>query len=636
MRQIIIGTAGHIDHGKTALIRALTGVDTDRLKEEKERGITTALGFASFLLPDGTRAGIIDVPGHEKFVGTMITGAVGMDLVLLVIAADEGVMPQTREHAAILQQLGAERGLIVLNKCDLADREWLELVRQEIEREFAETCFAEAPVAEVSAVTGQGLPRLVELIQELTAQAPARDLERPAWLPIDRVFTMKGFGTVVTGTLMSGRIRRGEELKLYPSGLACRVRGLQVYGQETESSRAGLRTAVNLADVDQRQVRRGEVLAPEGSVRWGSGPLDVRIDCWKGSVRPVTNRQRMHLCIGTDQLLCRAVLLDRDSLEPGQSCYAQLLPERPLAARPGERFILRFYSPVESLGGGLVLDVEAPRRKRFRREALEELEQKEKGGPEARLDLALRNSPGWLMEEQEAADRSGLSGTCWERAVEYLRSQGRLRLILAGEEAYLISRERERKVLGEILKFLERYHEAWPYRQGVGRAEVISRFLSGIKPAAAAELLSCWEQEHLIGSRRDLVWKYGFHPAQDEAYRQVRDRLAKEAQAAGYDFPRYAQVNVGAVSRRTADEIFACCLEQGEFLRLGGDSYTLPQILKQAEGLLMPVLSAQASITVAQVRDLLGSSRRSAKLVLELLEKEKIIKEKGAAEYDIL
>lgn len=635
MRQIIIGTAGHIDHGKTALIRALTGVDTDRLKEEKERGITIELGFASFVLPDGTRAGIIDVPGHEKFVGNMITGAAGMDLVMLVIAADEGVMPQTREHAAILQELGVKQGLIVVNKCDLADREWLNLVREEIDRELGDTCFAGAPVAEVSALTGEGLPHLLELIQELTRKEPERDLTGPVWLPIDRVFTARGFGTVVTGTLMSGQIFRGQELTLYPSGRRCRVRGIQVYGNEAESSRAGQRTAVNLADVEKSQVRRGEVLAVSGSVRWGSGALDVRIDHWKGSSRVITNRMRMHLCIGTDQLLCRVVLLDRDRLEPGESGYGQLLPERPLAARPGERFILRFYSPVESLGGGLVLEVEAPRRKRFRDEVLAQMEQREKGGPEERLLLALENLLLPVVREGDVSRACGLGAEEWREAARNLQEQGKLRLIPAGEERWLISQARERRLLGNVLDYLKNWHRARPYRRGAGRAEVFARFLGEMKPAVAGELFSCWVREGRLGCERDLVWMAGFEPGEDEDYRQARRILEEKALRAGFDFPRYDGSCFEKKKEKRAEEIFACCLERGELIELE-DGYTLPHIMEEAQGRLMKVLREQGKITVAQARDLLGSSRRSAKLVLGQMARQNIIRERGASEYDLL
>ena len=364
MRPIIIGTAGHIDHGKTALIRALTGRETDRLEEERRRGITIDLGFTWMDLENGMRAGVIDVPGHEKFIRNMAAGAPGMDLVLLVIAADEGIMPQTREHIDILSELGIRNGIIVLNKCDLVDAEWLEFAEQEIREELDEMdgcCFADAPLLRVSAVTREGIERLIETITRTAMQIAGENGTafgtRGFRLFVDRVFSKDGFGTVVTGTVMDGSLKKGDGLELYPGGEICRVRNLQVYEEETDFCRAGERAACNLSGVKKELLHRGCVLATPGTLEV-SRLFAVKLHLLPGAERLLENRSRLHLYCGTTEVLCRAVLLDRDVLAPGESAYVQLQLEADAVFVRGDRFVVRYYSPLETIGGGEILHVD--------------------------------------------------------------------------------------------------------------------------------------------------------------------------------------------------------------------------------------------------------------------------------------
>ena len=317
MKNIIVGTAGHIDHGKTSLIKALTGYDADRLAEERRRGITIELGFTHFDLPSGTRIGIIDVPGHEKFVGNMVTGVVGMDLVLILIAADEGIMPQTREHIAILEQLGVSNAILVLSKCDMVDQDWIDLIQEEIREELKTSLYANAPMVRVSSVTGMGIPELTEMIDRMTEQTEERDISEIPRLPIDRVFTLTGFGTIVTGTLISGVLNKETPLAIYPEGIECKIRNIQVHDQDVEQAYAGQRVAVNLSNIKKEEIRRGDVLAPPDTMQ-NTDRLDVKIRMLEMTDRSIKNRGRLHLCIGTTQVLCRAVLLGTDELEKGQ------------------------------------------------------------------------------------------------------------------------------------------------------------------------------------------------------------------------------------------------------------------------------------------------------------------------------
>ena len=343
MKNIIIGTAGHIDHGKTALIRALTGKETDRWEEEKRRGITIDLGFTYFDLPSGDRAGIIDVPGHEKFVNNMLAGVIGMDLVMLVVAADEGMMPQTREHVDIMSQLGVDKSIVVLNKCDLVDDEWKELVKEEIKEELIGSVFEKANIIEVSAMTGEGIADLIKEIVHMTKdELNEKDINTISRLPIDRSFSISGFGTIVTGTLISGSIKKDDELEIYPTGKKVKIRSIQVHGKDVKECFAGQRSAINISNLKKDEIKRGYVLAPPNSLE-DTMMLDVKLNVLNSSERILSNRCRLHLFTGTSEVLCRAVLLDTEEAAPGDSCYAQLRLEEKIAVRRGDKFIVRFY-----------------------------------------------------------------------------------------------------------------------------------------------------------------------------------------------------------------------------------------------------------------------------------------------------
>ena len=470
MKHIIIGTAGHVDHGKTALIKRLTGVYTDRLKEEKERGITIELGFASLALPDGRVLGVVDVPGHERFVRNMVAGAAGIDLVILVIAADEGVMPQTREHLQICALLGIRKGFVALTKIDMVDEEWLTLVREDV-REFLRGTFLDgAPVIPLSSLTGDGFPELIETIARVADEVEEAADVGLFRLPVDRVFTMKGFGTVVTGTLASGRVGTGEEVEISPVGLRARVRGIQVHNHVVESAEAGQRTAVNLQGVDRAVIERGYVLT------W-PGALDAsqRLDCvyrhLAGGGRKAKNRALVRFHTGTSEVMARLILLDRDELEPGGEGFAQLVLDSPLAAIAGDRFVVRGYSTVTTIGGGVIVDPLPVKHKRFAEGILEEF----------------RHLSG-MVEMRKAAvimARAGIGGITESRLVVRTgirRSELRrlLERMFSAKEAVLIDREETRVLSGsvyrglqeEIIGVLNGYHHDFPLKEGLSREEL--------------------------------------------------------------------------------------------------------------------------------------------------------------------
>ena len=634
MRHVIIGTAGHIDHGKTALIRALTGRDTDRLKEEKKRGITIDLGFTWFDLPGGERAGIIDVPGHEKFIHNMAAGVAGMDLVLLVIAADEGIMPQTREHMDIMELLGVQRYIIVLNKCDLADEEWIGMVETEIRRETSGTILETAPLVRVSAATGSGIDDLKTRIAETALGMPEREsAEGKARLPIDRVFTAAGFGTVVTGTLLEGTIRTGDLLTLYPQGASCRVRGIQVYNQDAESCCAGQRAALNLAGTGRDEIRRGCVLAAPDSIRSGKN-VDVRLRLLKSAGRVVKNQTRLHFHSGSAEMLCRAVLLDADSIAPGESCLAQLRMETDTALKPGDRFIVRFYSPVETIGGGVVLEPDAPREKRFRPEVLERLRKREEGAPVLLLELQAEKHGKTMADMEELASELGMGA----EAAEYIREladQGRLLLFNLNGREYVWHVRDEAAARKSLLDRMKQYLEEYPYRPGIPAG-----ILSGLLPEMNKKLVSAYAEYlcrcGILERRGERLAPAGYEIGKDETYCRVRSIVLEALADAEYQFIRINRLEFTKKQEEILPELLLLMSETGEIVRLSEDCCTLPFYMENACEKIADRFRGREKITVSEVRDLFDTSRKNAKLILDYTDRIGMTRKNGGESERIM
>ena len=429
MKHVIIGTAGHVDHGKTMLIKALTGIDTDRLIEEKKRGITIELGFAHIEFDDHTQAGIIDVPGHEKFIKNMLAGAGGIDLAMLVVAADEGFMPQTVEHLDILTLLGIRDGVVVITKTDMVDEEWVEIVREDIAAHVKGTFLEGKPVLPVSAYTGQGIPELKKELQQRVSRVAVRNEQIPFRLPVDRVFSKDGFGTVVTGTMIEGNLSVGDPVELMPSGQRAKVRTLQVHNHSVEQAYAGQRVAVNLAGLRRDAVVRGDTLCKPDTLRL-SRMLDVRLTDLKDSHRIIENGSPVHFYHGAAAHIAKVVLLEQDTLEPGQSGFAQLRFTEPVAVKRGDRFVIRFYSPMETIGGGVILDDCPPRHKRHQPEVIRALTIREGGSAGAQLQQLVEEYGYALPTAQTLAQRQSMPEEEMVRALEDLVNSGDLLEIL--------------------------------------------------------------------------------------------------------------------------------------------------------------------------------------------------------------
>ncbi|MDF2839448.1 MAG: selenocysteine-specific translation elongation factor, partial [Clostridia bacterium] len=423
MKNIIIGTAGHIDHGKTTLIKALTGRDTDRLKEEKERGISIDLGFTYFDLPGGKRAGIIDVPGHEKFIKNMLAGIGGIDVVVMVIAADEGVMPQTREHLNILKLLQVKKGIIALTKMDMVDSEWLEMISEQVRQEVEGSFLEEAAIIPVSSIKAQGLKELIAELVRLTEDVEQKDTASIFRLPVDRVFTVAGFGTVVTGTLISGSIKEGDKVEFYPSKLESRIRSIQVHEKNVKEAFAGQRAAINVANIKVEEIHRGNVLSKPGSME-PTMMIDAKIEMLQDAPMTIDNRDRLRLYHGTSEIMCRVVLLDREELKPGESAFVQLRLEEQIACRKSDRFVVRFYSPMITIAGGTILEPNPPKRKRFKEDVLEELSIKEKGNPEEVVEQFLLQNSDKYYEKKEIMKQLGNCDENFNNIIDALVDKG--------------------------------------------------------------------------------------------------------------------------------------------------------------------------------------------------------------------
>ena len=630
MKNIIIGTAGHIDHGKTTLIKALTGRNTDRWEEEQRRGITIDLGFTWFDLKNGDRVGIIDVPGHEKFINNMVAGVVGMDLVMLVVAADEGIMPQTREHMDILGLLGIKKSILVLNKCDLVDEEWLELVEEEIQEELKGTFLEDAPVVRVSAATGQGLEELTDtIIRVMADEVEEKDTQTIPRLPIDRVFTLSGFGTIITGTLISGTISKEDVLEMYPIGKECKIRSIQVHGQDKDKCYAGQRVAINLSNIKKKEIHRGCVIAPKNSIN-NTDLLDVKLSVLPYSMRIVTNHERLHLYTGTSEILCRAVLLDKEEIGPGESGLVQLRLEEEIALKRGDRFVVRFYSPMETIGGGVVLEPNPVRKKRFDEKAIEELKKKESGSLADVMELHIKQHADTMITMAELAKIMAHSVDELQEYLEELKEEGIVHVFAMKKDVYLWHRDSEYALRQKIQEALEAYHKRYPYRYGMKKAEIHNTYLKKVKPIVFDAYIEQLVAQNQIGRKDEYLHLAEFEVSKDAMFLKTEKTLVDAFEKAGFDFVRFSEIDLGTIPRETAEDVLLLLVDEERVVRINEEMFTMKYLMDEAEEKIRKHLENEDVITIAQVRDMFSTSRKSAKPILEYMDSIKVTKKTGA------
>ena len=603
----VVGTAGHIDHGKSTLIRALTGIDPDRLQEEKRRGMTIDLGFAHLALPGGRLVGIVDVPGHARFIRNMLAGVHGIDAVLLVVAADEGVMPQTVEHLEIIDLLEIRTGLVVLTKVDLVEAAWLELVEAEVSQALARTSLKGAEIVRVSAASGEGLEKLKSELDALLDAAPERaDLGRPR-LPVDRVFTIAGFGTVVTGTLADGGIKAGEELEVQPSGRRVRVRGLQQHNRKVEVAAPGSRVAANLGGVEKEELRRGQVLARPGALR-SSNRIDAEVHVLADAVRALRHGASLMLHSGTAEVSARAIVLAADEIPPGGRGWVQLYLAEPVAAAPGDRFVLRLPSPSATLAGGRFADVSPRKHPRHDSAVGESLERRLAGDV---LQEELRKYPRGVtaaaLLKATLAPKADLGGIEARHAGEWLFAP----------EAWTALEERARRLLAA-------HHRDHPLRQGMPREELKSRL--GLPPPAFAAVLRHLAEQGLLAERGGDV-ALPEHRVETEAEadgpaRALLDALGEQP---------FAPPSLPEALRQSGagPEILRALVRAGDVVRLSADVALTREAYEQAVSRVREIVEREGGVTVARLRDVLGATRRPALALLEYLDAQRITRRSG-------
>ena len=619
---VIMGTAGHIDHGKTTLVKALTGIDCDRLSEEKKRGITIELGFAHLDLGGDERVGIVDVPGHEKFVKNMVAGAAGVDFVTLVIAADEGIMPQTREHLEICQLLGVSAGLVAITKIDMVDEEWLEMVKEEVAAYLEPTFLGGAPVVPVSAHTGQGLDDLKKGIAGLLAEfTPKRrsDLFR---IPVDRVFTMKGHGTVVTGTMVSGSVALGEDVVVYPAGLESKVRGLQSHGEIVEHALAGRRTAVNLAGLEVDDIRRGDVLARPGTL-FPSDVWDVELTVLESSRLPLKHRREIHFHHGAREVLARVHLLDRDEIAPGDTAVCQMRFKEPLAGVYGDRVVLRSFSPLRAFAGGRIICPAGHKVKRFS-DAVEVVKRLADDAPEvvAATQLELAGAEGLTFEE--LLTMTNQESKALEKTLGVLGGQ---------QKAVLFDKEARRYGGGELvqsladglLAHLAAFHKKDSMKPGVQRGELASSWGRDLPPKLFHFILEKLLKKGDVVAEQDILRlkDHKVSLASDQA--KVRETLLAAYRDGGFTPPNLKDVlEPLGLDFKQAAPVLKLLQDQGELVRVKDDMYYHRPALEEIKERMVGFFADHQEMSAPEFKDLTGLSRKYLIPVLEYFDKEKI------------
>lgn len=626
MKHIIIGTAGHIDHGKTTLIKAITGRNTDRLKEEQDRGISIELGFTYFDLPSGQRAGIIDVPGHEKFIKSMLAGVIGIDIVLLVVAADEGIMPQTLEHLAILDLLGIKKGFIVLTKCDLVEEEWIELVEEEIREEIKNTFLENSPIIRVSSTKNTGINHVTELVENYALELEDRDQNDMARLPVDRVFSISGFGTIVTGTLLSGQFKVGEEIQIYPGDKTARIRSLQVHDNDVEIAYGGQRVAANLAGIKKEELHRGSMIAPINAMV-ETMMLDVKIKLLKSLDRDIENRTRLKLYLGTKEVLCRIVLLDREVLSPGEEAYGQLRLEEEVVAKRGDKFILRFYSPMFTIGGGEILEPNPLKRKRFDEDTIKELEIKEYGDTKDIIESVIEEKSKSFPSIKELSSSNSMLEENLRIEIEQLVKEGKVLIFTLTKELYPIHINYFNLIRSKILEELRNYHEMYPLRTGMSIEEIRSKHLKNAKPKVAEKFIDMLIDGGDLNQILENIKLKNFEIKYSVEQKKIKEDLVNYLESALFLPPKRQELSqLLQLNKSDFDEVFNSLLNNSELIKISDEIFFLNDIFNVVLGKIKQFINTNGSISIAQCRDLLNTNRKVALGILEYLDQIKVTK----------
>ncbi|HNZ62778.1 MAG TPA: selenocysteine-specific translation elongation factor [Bacillota bacterium] len=627
MSHVIIGTAGHVDHGKSSLIFALTKRDPDRLAEEKERGITIELGFTWLEHPDGSKSGIIDVPGHERFVSHMLAGAGGIDLALLVVAADEGVMPQTREHLGILSLLGISRGVIVITKCDLVEEDFIELVEEDIRDHVRGTFLEHAAVRRTSAKTGEGIEELRQTLFDEIGKISTHKEQLPFRLPIDRVFTLGGFGTIVTGTLIEGVIENGGQAAIYPGEKNARIRSIQIHEQSKEFAEPGQRVALNLSGLKKTDIERGDVLAAPGSLM-ATTRFDAELTALRNTRFPISNNMRVHLFHGAREILARVILLDIDTLEQGQTAIAQLRLEEEAFVKYGDRFVIRFYSPLETIGGGVIVDPLPAKRRRGRPDNGLDFGVMAGEDRAARLALSILQSGSRLSPLDSACYRAGIAGR--DRAA-ILGELVRKNFIVMLNERVAVHRDTLKDLGGKTAAILENFHRERPLERGMRREELRTRLLPRTDLQLADLVIDSLGAAGYLETTTGLVCRKGFAVSLSEEEKSVIAELASLFTASAYTPPGIEEITAQFGKRANIGQVLSLLISNGTLIRLTPQILMPEELVNQAWEIAQSTIAETGQITLADFRDKLSTTRKFAIALLEYFDKQRKTKLVGDA-----
>ncbi len=627
MSHVIIGTAGNVDHRKSSLIYALTKRDPDRLAEEKERGITIELGFTWLEHPDGTRTGIIDVPGHERFVSNMLAGAGGIDLALLVVAADEGVMPQTREHLGILSLLGIKRGVIVVTKCDLVEEDFIDLVEEDVRDHVAGSFLEDAPMIRTSATTGNGIEELRQtLFDEVERISTHRD-HLPFRLPIDRVFILDGFGTIVTGTLIEGTIYTGDHVEVYPGDKKARVRSIQIHGQQETVAKSGQRVALGLAGLKKADLERGDVLAfPESLM--ATTRIDVELTALQGTRFPVANNMRVHLFHGAREILARVILLDTDIVDPGATVHAQLRLEEEAYVKYGDRFVIRFYSPLETIGGGVIVDPLPAKRRRRRPINEPEFRIMASENKAERLALAILQGEHQLAPITMACYRAGITAEDRNALIRQLISDETIVML---NDRVAIHRKTLERLGEDATDILERFHRERSLESGMRREELRTRLLPRADIQLSDLVIDQLERAGYLNIAAGLVAKAGFKVTLSDAEKEVIEEIEALFAVAGFTPPGTDELFEKFNKRANAEQIITLLLNKGTLVRLTPQILMSKQLVDEAWNVVRTTIESEGQITLGDFRDKIKATRKFAIALLEFFDRQKKTKLVGDA-----
>jgi len=637
MRYIVVGTAGHVDHGKTALIKALTGIDTDRLKEEKERGMSIDIGFAYLNLPGDICAEIIDVPGHEHFIKNMLAGVGFLDLALLVIAVNEGVMPQTKEHLDILKLLAVKKGIIVLTKIDIVDKEWLSLVIENVRELIKNTFFENAPIVSVSNITGEGLEKLKQTINQLTQEIEPKNISLSFRLLIDRVFKMEGFGTVVTGTLVSGMLKVDEPVEILPQMVKSRVRQLENHGEKINQAIAGQRIGINLAGVKLEEISRGDILAEPGYLS-PTNLLDVHLQMLVNIPHPLTNRTRVRVYLGTGEYFARVKLLDKNELKPGEEGYVQLQLEKPVAGLKNDHFILRLYSPLITIGGGKILDTHPTKHKRFQEEVIQKLITYEKGSSEDLVEQILlggqigdpAKAVKRIFSRKEIVKIANLPEEEIKNILTGLSEKNKI-IWIAGTEK-IIHQQQLKNLKEKILNILHEVHQKQPLRLNLPKEEIKTK--AGEEEKIFDFILNELVKEKKVVLEKDKLHLRGHEPKFTPEEEKIKQEIENFCLKGEFAPPTIEEIKIHLNNKKVskpeiAETTVSCLIEMGILVRLEEGFLIHWEVLEKAKKILENYLLKKKEITVSEYRQLLNSSRKYTLPILQYFDTIKFTKRIG-------